>query len=334
MTAPLVSIPIPFKNTAAYLKECIQSIRDQQYHTWEILAVDDHSTDGSRAIMENFADLDDRIKVVTNPGNGIIDALNTAYSMSSGTYITRMDSDDIMAPHRLQQMVGSLQLSGMGHIALGLVKYFREGAVGNGYRSYEGWLNGLTKTGANFGEIYKECVIPSPCWMVHRKDLDRAGAFVPDRYPEDYDLAFRFYAAGLKCIPTQEILHFWRDHGARASRNSDHYRENSFLDLKIHHFLNLHKMDRPLVLWGAGKKGKKLAQLLIREKTDFYWACNNDKKIGREVYGKNLRHFKDLGDVDHPQYIVAVAGTIAQDSIREYLQSRNLKNMEDYFFFC
>jgi glycosyltransferase involved in cell wall biosynthesis len=335
MKDPLISILLPFKDTARYLKECIESIQTQNYREWEVLAVDDHSSDESRSVMESFVITDPRIKVFNNRGSGIIDALVLAHSQSSGEFITRMDSDDIMGPGRLKVMVRSLQRAGIGHIALGQVRYFRDGKIGEGYRSYEQWLNGLTGKGKNFDEIYKECVIPSPCWMVHRKDLGRSGAFLPKRYPEDYDLAFRFYASGLKCLPCQEVLHLWRDHGERASRNSGHYAENSFLDIKVHYFLKLHKVPvRPLALWGAGKKGKKLAQLFLREQIRFYWICNNPKKIGKDIYGKVLLPLKELDALGAPQIIVAVANAGEQRSILDHLKARDLKNMQDFFFFC
>ena len=252
-----VSILIPFKNTAEFLPDCIQSIIGQTYKDWEILAVNDHATDNSPNIMNAYAQKDARIKVLKNDGKGIIEALRTAYSRSKGTYITRMDSDDLMASNKLEIMVNSLKNSGQGHIALGKVKYFSKDGVGDGYKSYEKWLNRLTEKGANYSEIYKECVIPSPCWMVHREDLEKAGSFSSQRYPEDYDLAFRFYEQGLSCIPSNDLLHYWRDYGHRTSRTSEHYAQNYFLDIKLYYFLKLDRDDHsPLVLWGAGKKGK------------------------------------------------------------------------------
>ena len=56
----------------------------------------------------------------------------------------------------------------------------------------------MTKDAVNFRALYKECSIPSPCWMTHREDLKMVGGFDSDRYPEDYDLAFRFAKAKLK----------------------------------------------------------------------------------------------------------------------------------------
>ena len=83
-------------------------------------------------------------------------------------------------------------------MATGLVKYFSETTLGDGYQKYEQWLNQLTLENRNFEDIYKECVIPSPAWMCHRDDLDNCGGFAQQQYPEDYDLCFRFYKNKLK----------------------------------------------------------------------------------------------------------------------------------------
>ena len=330
-----VSIIIPFKNTAHFLPECLDSIVNQTYREWEVLAVNDHSTDKSFELLTSYSQKDDRIKVFQNTGNGIIPALQTAYAHSSGQFVTRMDSDDIMEPHRLEVMVKSLIENGQGHVAVGQVKYFSNRGISNGYERYEKWLNRLTSEGNNFDEIYKECVIPSPCWMTHRADFEQCDGFNPKRYPEDYDLTFRFYEHGFKIVPCNQILHLWRDYDTRTSRTHEHYAQNYFLDIKLHYFLKLDcDMSRPLVVWGAGFKGKKIAKGLKKQDLKFTWLCDNPKKIGKKIYGKELVHFDELQNLINPQSIITVANEDAQKEIRRYFTELNQNPMQDYFFFC
>ena len=184
-------------------------------------------------------------------------------------------------------------------------------------------------------ELYKECVIPSPCWMVFREDFDRAGGFEPDRYPEDYDLTFRFYQTGLQPVPCKKILHRWRDYDARTSRNHEHYAQNYFLGIKMHYFLKLHyEKQRPLTVWGAGFKGKVIAKTLIEKQVDFNWMCDNPKKIGKKIYGIPLQHFSDMDEMKHAQCIISVANAEAQQAIRRHLTDLGMTPMQDYFFFC
>ncbi|MGB5499649.1 MAG: glycosyltransferase family 2 protein [Maribacter sp.] len=335
MKQPLVSILIPFKNTAGFLEECLDSIMQQSYKNWEVWAVDDSSTDESWDIVSHYAVNEPRIKVVRNSGNGIIHALRKAYDKCQGDLITRMDSDDIMTPGKISTLVGLLLKHGEKHVAIGRVKYFSDRGISNGYERYEKWLNLLTEKGTNYSGIYKECVIPSPCWMVFKNDLDKCGAFEPDRYPEDYDLTFRFYENKIKCIPCDKTLHHWRDYDSRTSRTSEHYAANYFLDIKLHYFLKLeYSPKRPLVIWGAGNKGKTIAKKLIDRKLDFTWICDNPNKIGKDIYGKKLRHFRVLNEMEDPQNIITVANENEQESIRNFFDTINKSPMKDYFFFC
>jgi len=335
MTTPLISIITPFKNTEQYLNACLDSIINQSYQNWELLIVDDHSTDTSHDIVRAYAEIDKRIRLFKNSEHGIINALQLAFLESSGAYITRMDSDDIMHPEKLSSMLNDLQASGRQHIALGLVKYFSEDGIGDGYAKYESWLNNLTQNGTNYSEIYKECVIPSPCWMLHRDDFINCEGFSLNRYPEDYDLAFRFYKNNMKCIPSKTVLHNWRDYSTRTSRTDDHYAENHFLELKINYFLELnYDSSRPLTIWGAGQKGKKVAQLLKQKQITFIWICDNPKKIGKHIYDELLYNFEYLKELENPQSIVSVANTEAQRDIKNYFKTRDMKAMVDYFFFC
>lgn len=335
MQQSLVSIVIPFKNTSAFIAECVESILNQTYTHWEAIFINDHSTDNSKAIVATYAKNDHRIKLYDTNGHGIIDALQLAYSYSKGTFISRMDSDDIMTTNRIEIMVKSLLRSGLGHIAIGQVKYFKKEGISEGYAKYERWINKLTATGSNFTEIYKECVIPSPCWMTYREDFEKAEAFRPNRYPEDYDLTFRFYAQKLVCTPCKTVLHLWRDYASRTSRTHEHYSQNYFLDIKLDYFLKLdYDSSRPLTVWGAGFKGKSITKQLKSKSIPFYWICDNPKKIGKEIYGCTLRSFDYLKDLMSPQSIVTVANEDAQQEIKAYFNSQDMSPMTDYFFFC
>ncbi|MBP0904589.1 glycosyltransferase family 2 protein [Mariniflexile gromovii] len=335
MQKPLISILTPFKNTAPFLSACINSILNQTYTHWELLIVDDGSIDNSFDIVNAFAEKEPRIKLLKNPGSGIIDALQCAFKQSKGDYITRMDSDDIMLPTKLEILLNNLITHGEKHVAVGLVEYFSETGVGEGYKSYETWLNNLTKTGTNYSEIYKECVIPSPCWMLHRNDLIACDAFNPHRYPEDYDLTFRFYKHNFKCIPCDVVLHQWRDYSTRTSRTHIHYAQNHFTELKLLHFLEIdYNKEKTLTIWGAGTKGKLMASILLEKDIPFEWICDNPKKIGKAIYGKTMKDFNALSNIQNPQSIVTVANKTAQKEIRAYLKTLNMQPLQDYIFFC
>ncbi len=332
---PLVSIITPFKNTEEFLPDCLNSIIKQTYKNWELILINDHSTDNSLEIATRFAIEDTRIKVFNNNGNGIIPALQQAFSISSGDYITRMDSDDLMSLDRIAVMTRQLTQNGRNHLAVGLVNYFSKTSLKSGFKSYETWINKLSIKGTNFTEIYKECVIPSPCWMIHRDDFIAAGGFNSNRYPEDYDLAFRFYKMNYKVIPASKVLHHWRDYSWRSSRVKKEYSQQSLLTIKIDCFLHLnYDRNRPLLLWGAGDKGKFIAKKLIAQNINFTWVCDNPKKINKKIYNKTMYHFSKTELLTDPQSLITVANPLAQKEIKNYFKSKNKQAMKDYFFFC
>lgn len=322
---------MPVKDAERYLPDCLDSILGQTFDSWELIAIDDHSEDSTPLILENYSKKDPRIKTVHNSGLGIIDALRTAYHLSVGEVITRMDADDLMTERKLESMHSLLMKYGLNHLITGFVEYFSDTEVGEGYRRYAAWLNRLSKSEDNFSEIYKECVIASPCWMISRSDFDRCGGFEPDVYPEDYDLCFRFRNAGLQIKSVNQVMHLWRDHSTRASRNDPNYLDNRFLDLKMHHFIDTdYNSERVLVLWGAGKKAKKISIHLKEKDIEFRWMCNNPNKIGKEIYDVMIESDTVIDEIEEAQIIVAVANPVEQEEIKTSLDRK--ENCQVYFF--
>ncbi len=327
-----VSIIMPVRNTAKYLNATLDSILAQSYENWELICIDNLSEDESFQILKDYAKKDDRIKVYQNTNSDLISALQLAYSKSSGAYITRMDSDDLMTPNRLQLMVEVLAKETIPTVVSGLVNYFSdEGELGGGFLRYEKWLNNLSEHEANFSEVYKECVIPSPCWMVTRNVFEQSGAFNSEIYPEDYDLCFRFYEQGLRVKTVKETMVHWRDYSTRNSRTDPNYADQLFFDLKLKYFFKLdHNSAQRLIVWGAGRKGKLLVKKIqqFRPEINLVWVTDNEKKVGKDIYDLKLMLPETISDKD--QVIVAVSNEEEQEQIREVL----LKKKSPTYFFC
>ncbi|MCB0571898.1 MAG: glycosyltransferase family 2 protein [Phaeodactylibacter sp.] len=332
----MISVLLPVYNSGPYLSACLDSVLAQTQSNWELLAVDDYSTDGSWAILRRYAWKDARIRPMQNQGpKGIIPALRLAFGHSRGRYITRMDSDDLMPAHKLQVLRGLLQARGPGWVATGKVRYFSDEGLGDGFLRYQDWLNGLADSGRHYEEAYRECVLPSPAWMALKEDVEKCGAFEPDTYPEDYDLWFRFYEKGMRIAACQEVVHLWRDHPARTSRNSEVYADYTFLPLKLHYFLKVdYRPARPLVVWGAGRKGKETALRLQREGIRFHWVCDTPGKVGKDIYGIRMQAYEAIAELNGPQVLVLVAAPDAQAEIKGHLQEWDLHPGKDFFFFC
>jgi len=331
----MISILIPVKNAAPFLSECFISILGQTETDWEAIFVDDHSTDGSLAILQAVAKRFPQIKVYSSEGQGIVPALQKAYAHSSGDMITRMDADDVMPATKLEVLKNHLESLGKGHVVTGKVQYFSQEELGDGYLRYQNWLNALAENNTHYQDLYKECVVPSAGFMIYRSDLDKIGAFEQPIYPEDYDLVFRFYQYGLKVNAVKEVIHHWRDHHARTSRNVAMY-SGHFFDLKLPYFLALdYDSSKQLVLIGAGKKGKLLAQKLMDKQIPFLWLTNNPKKIGKDIYGHSLLSEKSIAlQPEKHQLIIAISSPNDVADLNASLDKTQMTKGVDYFWFC
>ena len=89
---------MPAKNAAAFIKEAIESLLKVTLYEWELIVVNDHSTDATADILEKYAQEDPRVRVYQNTGNGKVTGLNYGYSLSKGDIIKCIDADDVLLP--------------------------------------------------------------------------------------------------------------------------------------------------------------------------------------------------------------------------------------------
>lgn len=333
---PLVSIIMAVKDTAPYLRACLDSIVNQTYQNWELLAVNDHSSDETPQILQEHANKDSRIKFLNSDKPKLIPTLQVGYAKATGELINRMDSDDKMPDYKLQVLVDEWHKYGKGTVIAGGTKHFvDEGVVGDGFIKYENWLNEVAKTSTHYEQIYTECVIPSHCWILHKDDFDAVGAFDPIIYPEDYDLCFRFYKKGYQVIGIDKVLHHWRDRDNRISRTWDEYKDNRYFDMKLRFFYEIDRdRSRPLALWGAGRNGKDMAKLIQSYDDNFHWVCDNERKIGKDIYDVRLEHFNDIKQLENPQIMIVVSSPDGKKEIKELLNQWDKQPVDDYWFFA
>jgi glycosyltransferase involved in cell wall biosynthesis len=105
---PQVSAILPVFNAERYIGDAVQSILDQTFRDFELIIINDGSTDGSLAVLEKLAAKDSRIRLVSRPNTGYVKALNEAVGLSTGEFIARMDADDFCLPGRFEQQVSYL----------------------------------------------------------------------------------------------------------------------------------------------------------------------------------------------------------------------------------
>ena len=108
---PKISVVIPVYNSAKYLRECLDSVVSQSFSDWEVVAVDDGSSDESPAILDEYAAKDSRIKVLHKANAGVSAARNDGLNVAVGEYVLFVDSDDWLEQDALRLMIDATSSS-------------------------------------------------------------------------------------------------------------------------------------------------------------------------------------------------------------------------------
>lgn len=325
-----ISIIMPFRNAERWIGETIDSIIQQSYPEWELVAVDDFSSDASIQLIEEFRIKDDRIRLCKNTLHGIIPALQLGLKEAKGVYITRMDADDIMPKDRLELMLNTLQNTSKKTVVTGKVTYFSATHVSEGYKKYESWLNERIAARDHFDHIYRECVIASPNWLVRKKELIETGIFDRLEYPEDYDMVFRFRENEFKIEGINETTLLWREHPDRISRNSAVYDQKSFFKLKLQWFLKLNGLKHEKIgIMGAGKKGKIVAKFLLDNKIEFDWFDQNYARFNNPILGKQILNQENI----KCSLLIIAVFPERMENLLQYLNDKNYVIGKNAWFF-
>jgi glycosyltransferase involved in cell wall biosynthesis len=327
---------MPVRDALHTLPACLASIQRQRGPTWECVAVDDGSSDGSGAWLARAASLDARVRVFSQSPSGIVAALQHGLSQCRGEYVARMDADDVMLSRRLERQAAALaaapELAGVGcHVRM----FPRRGLLA-GLREYEGWLNSLTTADAVARDAFVECPLAHPTLMLRRSVLERHG-YRDAGWPEDYDLVLRLLGDGLELGVVPERLLCWRDGPSRLSRTSATYTIERFFRCKAHFlaggFLG---QQSEYVLWGYGDTGRLLARALAEHgKMPRAIIELHPGRIGQRIFGAEVLSPAGLPSLLAAQPLPLVASVARhgpRGEVRAALNAMGLVELRDYIY--
>lgn len=226
---------------------------------WELIAVDDGSVDEGRSFLEKLDD--PRIKVLPNPGKGIVSALNFGISKCSSDLIARMDADDVAFPKRLEEQVEFLTSNpDIGLCATKVEHFCTDGELNSsGMLEYVNWINHICTTEEIENNRFVESALPHPSVMFRKKLVDHYGGYREGDFPEDYEMWLRWLGLGVKMAKVPTTLLKWRDSGDRLSRTDTRYCRDSFFRLKARYLASFlaEKNIEEVWIWGAGRLSRK-----------------------------------------------------------------------------
>ena len=320
------------------VSDCIRSIQAQSLNSWELIAVDDYSQDGTREEVRFFAKNDPRIKVYKNQGAGIVDALNTAIHLSVGEFIARMDADDIMHEDRLSLQYDFL----INNKSIGLISSLvshkeNNEADSRGYGRYVNWINSLKEPQEISNNRFIESPVAHPSVMFRKELLSFFGSYRKGEFPEDYELWLRFLKNGVKMAKINRYLLIWNDHANRLSRNDRRYKLPAFQKIKAQYasqWIIDQKMPQvPVHVWGHGKNAKRQTKLLKQYGVNIEVAYETDsKKFGHDEDGVEITHYERIPEKGKVFILVLIGSMGIRSQIGQYLKDRGHQNGKDYLF--
>jgi hypothetical protein len=203
-------------NTAQFLPEAIESVLNQTVQDFEFLIIDDGSTDGSLAILENYAAQDQRIRLIAQQNTGCAKASNRGFTMTDADWIFRFDSDDVMYPRRLERQLQFIESHPSVKVVSCIVDYIDE----HGTRIMAS--KPVLTTVEDWQDYYRKCrpvIIPHTGAALHRRTALDMGGYDYDCFSDTY-LFSRMVEAGHLIMVQPETLGAYRVHSTSImSRN-------------------------------------------------------------------------------------------------------------------
>ncbi len=334
---PDVSVLLPCFNAQNTLRETLESLQAQTYPDFEVICVDDGSTDKTLEILRNQAEKDPRLIVFSEPHRGVVAAANRGLAACQGEIIVRLDADDLCSPQRIALQRSYLLEHPETAVVSSLVEGFPEAEIGEGFALYYQWLNGLVSHEDICREIFVESPIANPSATFRKAWIRNLGGYQDHGWPEDYDLWLRFYLAGAHFAKIQEVLLSWREHPGRLTHQDSRYSVENFLRAKAHYLVRGPARGRDGVfVWGAGMTGRRLSKHLVREGLPLAAFVEVDeKKIGRTRRGKPIIGSEELldmwGKYQNPILLTAVRARSAAPLIKAQLDELGLVEGQDWW---
>lgn len=331
MKTPALSVVVPCFDAGELLPECLDSLLSQTLVDFELVLVDDGSRDDTAAIADAYAQRDPRVCVIRSAHVGIVEALRRGCEVAQGAYLARMDADDVALPARLAEQFAFMEAHPDVALCGCQVELFGE-RIGTGRARYAEWMNGLVEHEAMTRELFVECPVPHPTFMMRRDAFDAVGGYVDAGWPEDYDLVMRLHCAGYRLGKVVQPLLRWRHTESRLSMTDPRYSPEQFRALKRHYLDKTYLANRSeFYQWGAGEVGKPW----LRE-----WGTHAPKavvdihprKIGRTIHGAPVIAPEGLPGHGEAFTVVAVGAPGAREEIRAWFSERGYTELVDYLF--
>lgn len=330
---PEVSILMSFRDASATLPEALESVLAQTFRDWELIAVDDSSTDGSASCIGSCGDA--RVKLLHNDEPGLVRALRLGAAAATGEWLARMDADDICRPDRLEKQLALARVSPELDVIASQVTVLD--ALGDGLTRYVGWANSLTDHDSISRGRFIESPVVNPSAMIRRETFERVGGHHDPEWAEDHDLWLRLLEAGARFAKVPEPLLAWRDSSTRLTRTHPRYGDAARCRMRAHFLARLPGVrERGVAIAGAGPIGKTLARELRKLDVDVRGFFEvHPRRVGERIHGAEVADNASLGLRWREAVLLGAVGVPGgRTLVKELAESRGFREGEDFWSVC
>lgn len=332
---PRISVVLPVYNAVSSLSTCLDSILNQTLSAWELIIVNDGSTDETGSIADHYAALDQRIRVIHQSNAGVAIAFQNGIDPALGSYIARMDADDVMLPRRLELQYNFLNAHPDFGLVSGFVEFGGSREHQNGYALHVDWLNTLQTHEEIFQARFIESPVANPSVMFRKETWKKYGGPREGNFPEDYEQWLRWLEQGVRFGKVSEPVIIWNDPTTRLTRNDNRYSPEAFARVKTHYVLQevfRNCNGRKIAVCGAGRVTRKRYRELLTKLHPMI-GCYVDvapQRVGKTIEGKPVVNLDSIVDVDANYVLVLTAMHGARDAIKFNLIGKGFEGAKDF----
>lgn len=296
----MISVIIPVYNVEAYLPTCIESIFDQTYKDFEILLIDDGSTDNSGKICDEYAKRDNRCIAIHQPNKGVYNARNTGLSHATGEYISFVDSDDYIHPQMLEILYEALQKGDYDFSMVAYKQVWDYSKCSPVTKTNICILDTSTLIHRLYNISYKNNSLPEISCQVLWNKLYRRSLIGESRFKitgsGDTEFNNRIYLKTKSAIYIDEPLYYWYQRATSITHQSINL---NFIDRINSYFISLNE---------------------IPQKYIDYRACCLEKLYKTMI---NVRYHSQ--NTQFHDYTVKLITQIKEQTIKEFLINKSIK---------
>ena len=315
---PLLSVLVPVRDARPWIAASFGSLWRQTLFDFEVIAVDDGSSDGSSEWLDEEAGREPRLRVFHTAASGLPAALNTALRHASAPWIARHDADDLSHRSRFELQLDYLTDHPGAQVLATRVRLFPSSAHGTGMERWRRWHNALL----THDEMRREVLTDSPLChgtvVIDHRALLNAGGWRERGWPEDADLWVRMAETEVRFGKLGRTLYGWRQHPSSSTRTDPRYRRERFIELQRDALIRGALLGRPpRTVIGTGRSLERWREALA------------------PLFPRVLQLTRPESVIAHslePPIVLVLGSMALRERWRRVLTSCGISEMQDFIF--